>query len=150
MVCSYYNKISITMSNKNMDHTSSNLPSNKKFGLFFAVIFVFSAIYFFCRSEQIISLVFCSLSFIFILLSYFKDNWLLPLNKLWMHLGILLGKIVSPIVLAILFFIMFTPIAIGMRIFRRDELRLKSLNTKSYWKIRDQVNLGVTSFKQQF
>ena len=57
-----------------MDHTSSNLPSNKKFGLFFAVIFIFSAIFFFCRSEQIISLAFFSLSFIFILLSYFKDN----------------------------------------------------------------------------
>ena len=133
-----------------MDHTSSNLPSNKKFGLFFAVIFIFSAIFFFCRSEQIISLAFFSLSFIFILLSYFKDNWLLPLNKLWMHFGILLGKIVSPLILAILFFVMFTPIAFGLRLFKRDELRLKPLNTESFWKLRDQDILNKSSFKQQF
>ena len=133
-----------------MNHSATDLPSNRKFGLFFTAIFLIGAVYFFYQDEQKVGLVLGSISLIFFLATALKDSLLLPLNKLWMRFGVLLGMIVSPIVLAILFFIMFTPIAIGMRIFKRDELRLRSLNVESYWKIRDQVNLGVTSFKQQF
>jgi len=133
-----------------MDHSATDLPSNKKFGFFFTVIFLIGAFYFFYQDNQKIGLALGSISLIFFLATILKDSLLLPLNKLWMRFGMLLGMIVSPIVLAILFFIMFTPIAIGMRIFKRDELRLRSLNVESYWKIRDQVNLNVTSFKQQF
>ena len=133
-----------------MNHSATDLPSNRKFGLFFTVIFLIGAFYFFYHDNQKIGLALGSISLIFFLATILKDSLLLPLNKLWMRFGVLLGMIVSPIVLAILFFIMFTPIAIGMRIFKRDELRLRSLNVESYWKIRDQVNLNVTSFKQQF
>ena len=108
------------------------------------------ALYFFYQSEQTTGLVLISLSFIFIILSFLKEDLLLPLNKLWMHFGILLGKIVSPLILAILFFVMFTPIAFGLRLFKRDELRLKPLNTESFWKLRDQDILNKSSFKQQF
>ena len=97
-----------------------------------------------------LGLVLCSLSLIFIILGVFKDHLLLPLNKLWMRFGVLLGKIISPIILAILFFVMFTPIAIGMRIFQRDELRLKSSNYDSFWKFRDQDIYNHSSFTQQF
>lgn len=138
------------MSNKNMNHNSNELPSNRKFGFFFTFVFFISAIYFFYQDKETVYLVLGSIGLLFFLIAIIKDNLLLPLNKLWMRFGMLLGMIVSPIVLAILFFIMFTPIAIGMRIFKRDELRLRSLNVESYWKIRDQVNLNVTSFKQQF
>lgn len=138
------------MSNKNMNHNSNELPSNRKFGFFFTFVFFISAIYFFYQDKETVYLVLGSIGLLFFLIAIIKDSLLLPLNKLWMRFGMLLGMIVSPIVLAILFFIMFTPIAIGMRIFKRDELRLRSLNVESYWKIRDQVNLNVTSFKQQF
>lgn len=133
-----------------MNLSATDLPSNKKFGFFFTVIFLIGAFYFFYQDNQKIGLALGSISLIFFLAIILKDSLLLPLNKLWMRFGMLLGMIVSPIVLAILFFIMFTPIGIGMRIFKRDELRLRSLNVESYWKIRDQVNLNVTSFKQQF
>jgi len=67
-----------------------------------------------------------------------------------MRFGVLLGKIISPIILAILFFVMFTPIAIGMRLFQRDELRLKSSNYDSFWKFRDKDIHNQSPFTQQF
>ena len=133
-----------------MELTSENLPSNKKFGYFFSVIFFTSAIYLFYKGALTLGSVLCSLSFIFFLLSIFKDHWLLTLNKLWMSFGVLLGMIISPIVLAILFFFMFTPIAIAMRMFKRDELMLKPSNADSFWKLRDQNSLSAKSFNQQF
>jgi len=133
-----------------MKLTSENLPSNKKFGYFFSAIFFLSSIYFFYQDKLILCLVLCSLSLIFTILGTFKDHLLLPLNKLWMRFGVLLGKIISPIILAILFFVMFTPIAIGMRLFQRDELRLKSSNYNSFWKFRDQDIYNQSSFTQQF
>ena len=133
-----------------MKLTLENLPSNKKFGYFFSAIFFLSSIYFFYQDKLILCLVLCSLSLIFTILGTFKDHLLLPLNKLWMRFGVLLGKIISPIILAILFFFMFTPIAIGMRLFQRDELRLKSSNYDSFWKLRDQDIYNKSSFTQQF
>ena len=67
-----------------------------------------------------------------------------------MRFGILLGKIISPIILAILFFVMFAPIALGMRLFQRDELQLKSLDFESFWKPRDKDMFHKSSFTQQF
>jgi len=129
---------------------NTDLPSNKTFGYFFSAIFLIGAIYFFYQDELITGSVLCAFSFILTLVSAFKDHLLLPLNKLWMRFGVLLGKIISPIILAILFFAMFTPIAIGMRLFNRDELRLKSSNYDSFWKFRDQATHNQNSFTQQF
>jgi hypothetical protein len=133
-----------------MAHNIYDLPSNRKFGFFFAAVFFISAIYFFYQDKEAVFLILGSIGLLFFIITIVKDSLLLPLNKLWMRFGIILGMIVSPIVLAIIFFIMFTPIAIGMRIFQRDELRLRSQNTESYWKTRNQVNFDLTSFKQQF
>ena len=133
-----------------MNISQSELPSNRKFGFFFTAIFLISAIYFFFENNQIIALVFFLLSLVFFAVSILRDSLLLPLNKLWMRLGLLLGRIVSPIILAVLFFLMFAPIGIFMRIFGRDELRLKKLNYDSFWKLRDQSDKASSSFTQQF
>jgi dolichyl-phosphate-mannose--protein O-mannosyl transferase len=133
-----------------MKFKQENLPSNKKFGYFFSVIFLLSSAYFFYQDALTTAAALLVLSFIFTLLSRFKDPLLLPLNKLWMRFGVLLGTIISPIILAILFFVMFTPIAIGMRLFQRDELRLKSSNFDSFWKFRDQDIHNKNPFTQQF
>jgi|TARA_B110000459_G_scaffold189094_1_gene222888 hypothetical protein len=133
-----------------MKNTSIDLPSNKRFGFFFAVIFFISALSSFYNNAQILSIVLGVIGLLFFATSLIKDSLLLPLNKLWMHFGKLLGMIVSPLVLAILFFFIFTPIAIGMRIFNRDELRLKPLDSSSFWKVRDQDSLSPRSFNQQF
>ena len=80
----------------------------------------------------------------------FFPKLLYPANKLWFLLGLLLGKIISPIVLGTMFFLMITPISLILRIFGRDELKLKKTNTKSYWITRSNVLIESESFRNQF
>ena len=56
-----------------------------------------------------------------------------PLNKLWMRFGLLLGRIVSPIIMGIIYFFVVTPTGLIMKIFRKDLLSLKKNDEKSYW-----------------
>ena len=88
-------------------------------------------------------------SAVFLCVTMVKADVLLPLNKLWMRFGFLLGMIVSPIVLGVIFFGMFTPIAVLMRMSGRDELRLKFNNKASHWISRDEP-VKPDSFKHQF
>ena len=78
-----------------------------------------------------------------------KPDTLLPLNKLWMRFGLLLGMIISPIVMGVIFFVIFTPIALIMRLFGRDELRLQFNKQSSHWVGRTDEAQPVT-FKNQF
>jgi len=86
----------------------------------------------------------------FILTALLKADLLLPLNKLWMRFGMLLGMVISPIVLGIIFFGLFTPISIMMKIFGRDELRLKLGVRASHWKEKESPIPPAESFKNQF
>ncbi len=133
-----------------MDISKSELPSNKKFGFFFSSVFLICAIYFFYTNQQTYSLGFFSLAIIFICISILRDELLFPFNRLWMRFGMLLGMIISPIILAVLFFFIFTPIAIVMKIFQRDELRLQAHNKDSFWRQRTQDSPNAKSFTQQF
>ena len=85
----------------------------------------------------------------FLLVTLIKCDALLPLNKLWMRFGLLLGMIVSPIVLGVIFFGLFTPIAMLMRLSGRDELRLKFTQKTSHWISRGEP-IKPESFKHQF
>ena len=67
-----------------------------------------------------------------------------------MNFGFILGRIVSPIIMSIIFFGMFTPIAVILRIFGRDELQIKHYNRSSYWKDRDKDSNSKEKFKHQF
>jgi len=126
------------------------LPSNKKFGFFFAVIFLFLALYFYNYAGQALALSSLSISVFFLLAALFFDTVLLPLNKLWMKLGLLLGMIVSPLVMGIIFFTLFVPIGLIMRLFDRDELRLKMRPRDSHWKPREHDESCSDSFNHQF
>ncbi len=126
------------------------LPSNRKFGIFFSIIFIVIAIYFYLNNNLFIATIFICLSTLFFFLALFKDTLLLPLNKFWIYIGIVLGKIVSPVVMGIIFLLIFTPVGIFMRLFKRDELLLKSPTKKSYWRKRESKELNPQSFKQQF
>ena len=70
---------------------------------------------------------------VFLILGLINSNFLAPLNKLWFKFGIFLGKIISPIIMGIIFFLVVTPIGFIMRLFGKDELNLKYSNKKSYW-----------------
>ena len=131
------------------DFKNLKLPSNRTFGLFFSLIFVLIAIYFTYIDLLNYSIVFYILSFVFIIISFLKSEILLPLNKMWMKLGLLIGSIVSPIVLGGIFFILFTPVAILFKITKRDELRLNFKRRSTYW-IKREEPIESESFKNQF
>ena len=97
------------------------LPSNRKFGFFFTFVFVVAATYFYYSANVTWTFVFSAAALAFLLVTLIKSDALLPLNKLWMRFGLLLSMIVSPIVLGVIFFGLFTPYALIMRIFGRDE-----------------------------
>ena len=86
---------------------------------------------------------------IFLIITITNADALLPLNKLWMKFGILLGMIISPIIMGIIFFVIFTPIAILMRLSGRDELRLRLKKKKTHWINREPLKV-FDSFKKQF
>ena len=126
------------------------LPSNKRFGIFFTFIFALLTLYFFYIEKLILlSCVFAFLSIIFLIISLIKDTLLLPLNKIWMRFGIILNFIVSPIILGIIFFCLFVPIGLFMKIFQRDELKLKKNKNDTYW-IKRNVNHYKNDLKNQF
>ena len=95
-----------------MKFSEVELPSNRKFGFFFSFIFVVAAAYFYYSANIVWAYVFITTASTFVLITVIKSDALLPLNKLWMRFGILLGIIINPIVLGIIFFGLFTPIAI--------------------------------------
>ena len=132
-----------------MKFSEIELPSNRNFGFFFTFVFAVAATYFYYSANVTWAYVFIAAALIFLLVTLIKSDVLLPLNKLWMRFGLLLGMIVSPIVLGIIFFGLFTPIAFFMRLSGRDELRLKLSKKASHWISRSEP-LKSESFKQQF
>ena len=108
------------------------ISSNKSFGIVFFVVFFLIALYPLINNEdiRIWSLV---ISLIFLILGLINSRILNPLNKLWFKFGILLGKIVSPIIMGIIFFLVITPIGFIMRILGKDLLNLKFNSNKTYW-----------------
>ena len=125
------------------------IPSNRKFGFFFTFVFAIVAAYFYYAANMVWTYAFVGITSIFLFVTLIKSDALLPLNKLWMRFGLLLGMIVSPIVLGIIFFGLFTPTAMLMRLCGRDELRLKFTRRASHWILRkDPIN--AESFKNQF
>ena len=132
-----------------MKFSDIELPSNRKFGFFFTFVFAVAAAYFFNSTNMIRAYIFTIASLIFLVVTVAKADILLPLNKLWMRFGLLLGMIVSPIVIGIIFFGLFTPIAILMRLSGRDELRLRFSHKISHWINRSEP-IKSESFKHQF
>ena len=132
-----------------MKFSNIKLPSNKKFGYFFSAIFFIATGYFLYKEYQTIGYIFAIISVLFITTTLIKADLLRPLNKLWMHFGLLLGKIISPIILGIIFFGLFTPYGIVMRLLGRDELCLKTQKKKSHWILRSKSTTQI-NFKQQF
>ena len=106
--------------------------SNRSFGIVFFLVFLIIAIYPLINGDniRIWSLI---ISIIFLILGLFKSRILTPLNLIWIKFGILLGKIISPLIMGVIFFLVVTPIGILMRIFQKDLLNLKFNANKTYW-----------------
>ena len=88
---------------------------------------------------------------VFLTAAIFAPYLLVHLNRLWSKLGLVLHRITNPLVLGIIFFVALTPMALAMRIFRKDHLNLKYDTTaKSYWILRDPPGPDSDSMKHQF
>ena len=132
-----------------MKFSEVELPSNRKFGFFFTFVLLAFAGYFFIHDSVITPYILLALAVALLLVTLVKSVVLLPLNKLWMRFGLLLGMIANPIVLGLIFFVMFTPIAFLMRLRGRDELRLKFKEKNTHWINRD-TQKQTDTFKHQF
>ena len=108
------------------------ISSNRSFGIVFFIVFLLIALYPLIYSEEI-RIWSVIISIIFLVLGLLKSKILTPLNKLWFKFGILLGKVISPLIMGIIFFLVVTPIGLIMRLLGKDLLNLKSSDTKSYW-----------------
>ena len=123
------------------------VSSNRSFGfLFFVVFFVISL--WPLKSQGDLRLWAFILSLVFLVLGVLNSKFLTPLNKLWFKFGILLGSIVSPVVMGIVFFIVVTPVGLIMRFLGKDLLRInKSKFVSTYWISREKQN---NTMKKQF
>jgi len=108
------------------------ISSNRSFGIVFFIVFILIAFYPLINQGEIrIWSVFISL--LFLILGMINSKILTPLNKVWFKFGIFLGKIISPIVMGLIFFLVVTPIAVLMRMLKKDLLNLKFNKNNSYW-----------------
>ena len=133
-----------------MNSSEIKLPANHKFGFFFSFIFFVLSFYVFFKINILIAYFLIIISISFFIFAKFYPDKLLPLNRLWMKLGFVLGIIVTPIVMSIIYFSLFVPIGLILRIIGRDELRIKNVKKKSFWRKRSGQNNFKMSFKNQF
>ena len=112
--------------------SNMNKSSNKSFGVVFFLVFLVIGLYPLLNDGNI-RILFIIISFLFLILGLINSKILTPLNKAWFKFGIFLGKIISPIVMGIIFFLVVTPIAFLMRILKKDLLNLKYNKNSSYW-----------------
>ena len=115
-----------------MKNTEIKISSNKSFGVVFFIIFLIVSIYPLINNGEL-RIWSLSTAIIFLILGLLNSKVLTPLNKLWFKFGLLLGKVISPLIMGIIFFLVVTPTALIMRIIGKDLLNLKFNNKKSYW-----------------
>ena len=122
------------------------ISSNRSFGIVFFLFFLIVALWPLINKADIRlwSLV---ISIIFLILGVINSKILTPINKLWFKFGLFLGKIISPIVMGIIFFIVVTPTAIILKLFKKDVLSLKKNKSNSYWVKKADYK---TSMRNQF
>ena len=116
------------------------MSSNRSFGLLFFIVFLIIGLWPLKNGLEL-NYIFIGISIIFLILGLMNSKKLTPLNKIWVKFGELLGRIIAPIVMALVYFFILTPISLTMRIFGKDFLNLKSSEENSYW-IKREKNIG--------
>lgn len=133
-----------------IDRIETRVGSDRQFGIVFAFFFAIIACIPLLGSREPLywSLAIAAL---FLALAFFAPKLLAPANRLWFRFGLLLHRIVSPVIMALLFYVAITPTGFVMKLFRKDILRLKyDMNTESYWIKREPAEPGTSSYKNQF
>ncbi len=133
---------------KNSKVTSA---SDRSFGVMFGFIFIIVTVIIHLRDDsQNIQLLFLALSLLTFLTSFTRPGLLNRTNRLWMKFSLLLARFVSPIVLGVLFYLLISPLALVLRLFGRDELRLKTKKVATNWQSRRISGYSLESFKNQY
>ena len=129
-----------------MKNSKIKIGSNKSFGIVFFIVFLIIAIWPLLNGYEIRywSLI---ISIIFLLLGTLNSKFLTPLNKIWFKIGVLIGNVISPIVMSIIFFLVVTPTSFIMKILGKDLLNLKKNTKNSYWIKKQNQNIRM---KKQF
>ena len=124
-----------------------NRSSNRSFGIVFFVVFLVIAFWPMLNSGAP-NYYLILLSLIFLILGLINSKFLTPLNNLWSKIGELLGMIIAPVVMGLIYFVILTPISFLIRIFGKDLLNLKYSNkNETYW-LKRKKNTG--SMDKQF
>ena len=131
--------------------SATSSATDRSFGVMFGCIFVIIAALLRLRDEpQKIQFLLLALSFLTFLISFTRPKLLRTPNKLWMKFSLLLARFISPIILGVLFYVLISPLAFALRLFGRDELRLKTKNLATNWQSRKIDGYSLDSFKNQY
>jgi hypothetical protein len=121
--------------------------NNRSFGILFFIVFLILGLYPTLKGNSP-NIYFIFISIPFIILGLINSKILTPLNNAWIKVGEILGMIIAPIVMAIIYFFILTPISIVVRIFGKDLLSIKfNKQVNTYWINRKK---NINSMKKQF
>ena len=129
-----------------MKYKDINIGSNRSFGIVFFVVFLIIGLWPLINNGDIRNWS-VIISAIFLVLGLLNSKVLTPLNKAWFRFGIFLGNFIAPIVMAIVYFLVVTPIGILMKIVKKDLINLKKNTNKTYWIEKKEIK---SSMKKQF
>ena len=121
--------------------------SNKSFGILFFIVFLIFGVWPLKNGENL-NYYFIIFSGIFLLLGLLNSKLLSPLNKIWIKFGEILGIIIAPIIMALVYFVILTPVSLAVRVFGKDLLGLKFINKQQTYWINRKKNMG--SMRKQF
>ena len=129
-----------------MQSHNSKIGSNKSFGLWFFLIFLLIGIYPLIDNAEI-RVWALIVSFLFFGLGISNSKILSSLNRSWFKFGIILSKIMSPLIMGLIFFCIVMPIGIIMRLLNYDLLRLRLNDKITYWVKKDEIK---NNMKKQY
>ena len=125
-------------------------PTDKKFGISFAVIFIVISITLFIRNNNLIAGLLFLVALILLIITKINSSKLSKINNYWYQTGLILARIVNPITLGVIYFLLITPVALFLRlILRRKFMKIKIENKDTYWEIR-QLKIQKNSFYNQY
>ena len=121
--------------------------SNRSFGLLFFIVFLIIGLWPLKNGDNL-NLYFSITSLFFLILGLLNSKLLSPLNKIWIKFGEILGIIIAPIIMALVYFVILTPVSLVVRVFGKDILGLKFINKQQTYWINRKKNMG--SMRKQF
>tara|TARA_Y100001970_G_C13590488_1_gene535300 strand:- start:56 stop:457 length:402 start_codon:yes stop_codon:yes gene_type:complete len=132
--------------NENKSNIKINIGTEKNFGIVFSLFFICIGLYPILFSNKI-NIIFCLISFIFLLFSIFYAKIFYYPNIIWFKFGILIGNILSPLIMMLIYFGTVTPTGLIINLIGKDLLKEKINNKKTYWIKKVKYN---STMKNQF